>query len=82
MSMPENFQHEVISWFKAAGALVAPSDGDDVLTGITYQDLLIYLGPSLSSDEPDDLEIGAIVALNVPESSNVEKLSKLLTKEC
>jgi len=82
MTIENSLIHEITEWFKATGASIAPSDPDDVLTGITYQDLLIYLGPSLASDDPDDLEIGAIVALNIPESSDIEQMSELLSKEC
>lgn len=82
MSSLNNFRQNVASWFTSTGASIVPSEENSDLLEIRYQDLLIYLGPSLSSEDPDDMEIGAIVALNAPGISDVEKLSVVLSREC
>lgn len=82
MTVEYELNEEVTKWFEAAGALVAPRSDDDILTEIIYQDLLIYLGPSMFIESDDELEIGAIVGLNVSEFVDVEKLSDLLSDEC
>ena len=82
MTVEYELNEEVTKWFEAAGALVAPRSDDDILTEIIYQDLLIYLGPSMFIESDDELEIGAIVGLNISEFADVEKLSDLLSKEC
>ena len=82
MTVEYELNEEVTKWFEAAGALVAPRSDDDILTEIIYQDLLIYLGPSTFIESDDELEIGAIVGLNVSELVDVEKLSDLLSDEC
>ncbi len=70
----------VIDWFQLFGAVVA-EESDLGLTQILYQDLLLYLGPSLSLDNGNGLELGAIVGLNL-HSEDTKTLASLLEKEC
>ena len=80
MSSEVPIYQNVIDWFQLVGAVVAEETGL-ALTEILYQDLLLYLGPSLSMDNGTGLELGAIVGLNL-QSEDTETLASLLEKEC
>ena len=80
MSSEVPIYQDVTDWFQSVGAVVAEGSGLE-LTEIRYQDLLLYLGPSLSIDNGTGLELGAIVGLNL-QSEDTETLASLLEKEC
>jgi len=80
MSSEVPIYQDVTDWFQSVGAVVAEGSGLE-LTEILYQDLLLYLGPSLSLDNGTGLELGAIVGLNL-QSEDTETLASLLEKEC
>jgi len=70
MTAPSSLQQNVISWFKGVGAEVPAEQNLIELEPIEihYKDLEIYLGPSLSADNQDGLEIGAVAGLNIADS--------------
>jgi len=78
MTAPDSLQQNVISWFKGVGAEVPDEQNLIELEpiAINYKDLEIYLGPSLSADNQDGLEIGAIVGLNIADSDEDSDLDE------
>ena len=71
----------VLDWFRLLGAAVG-EESDSGLTEILYQDLLLYLGPSLATENKGGSEIGAIVGLNIAGSDEIDKITPLLLQEC
>ena len=81
MLTEEILNQNVLDWFRLLGAAVG-EESDFGPTEILYQDLLLYLGPSLAMENKGGLEIGAIVWLNITGSDEIDKITPLLLQEC
>lgn len=81
MLTEEILNQNVLDWFRLLGAAVG-EESDSGPTEILFQDLLLYLGPSLAMENKGGLEIGAIVCLNITGSDEIDKITPLLLQEC